>query len=647
MASGHREDLSFREKMGYYVDLFMSRSSTARLLILFALSFILISICAALFLFVSPELGGQKPDFGEAMWWSMIRVLDSGGLAADQDAMVRMVGFLATLSGILVVAMLISLMSTAVRDRIEDLRKGKSPVIDSNHTLILGFGDKIYPILRELREANKSRRKATIVILSSLDKQLVETMVNDKMGSMLNTRVVVRSGLPFSPKDLIKVGAGRARSIIILSSYLSVNNSVNDPDLNAIKAILALRRVPGALERNYAVVELEDSKRAALIAQLGGRGVELVSMRETLARIIVQTSLQSGLASVYREILDFGGSELYIKEFANLAGRPFSGVQELLKGGIALGIRRPSQGDFEVVINPDPATVLGLGDELIVLAEDEDTFKVDLEARKSGTEIMPPKRQQETLQPQRILIVGLRSDFDRILCDFDEYVPRGSEVIFMPGEHLDLDILSQHNFKNLSLKIIPGNPTDLDDVKAAVSNAFDSVLLLADNRLSMDESDARVVISLLLLRDIMNKFQPARRPKMTSEILNPNTKDLVTTDETTDFVASSEITSMILAQVSEQRDLNRIYMDLFSPSGSEIYLKSIERYLATDTLVAWSQIQKSAQNYKEIAIGCFRPGMAPLIHPADDVIMTFKAGDKLIVLADNGSETAIDTKAAA
>jgi hypothetical protein len=646
MTSKRHQESSFREKMGYYVDLFMSRSSATRFLGLFALSFVLISLCAALFVAVSPDSGESKLGFGEAMWWSMIRVLDSGGLAADKGGMVRVVAFLATLSGILVVAMLISLMSSAVRDRIEDLRKGKSPVIDSDHTLILGFGDKIYPILRELREANKSRRQATLVILSPCDKQQVEMMVNERMGSMLNTRVVVRSGSPFSPKDLLKVGAGRARSIIILSSDLGGRNTASDPDMNAIKTILALRRVPGALEKNYAVVELEDSKRAALIEQLGGGGVEVVSMRETLARIIVQTSLQGGLARVYREILDFDGSELYIKGFPDLVGRSFGTVQDVLKGAIALGIRRPGQNKFDVLINPDPTSILAAGDELILLAQDDDTFNVDLKGSKFFPDLKVPKREERAFKPQRVLIVGSRSDLDRILCDFDEYVPNGSEVVLMPGDSLSRIDISRFKFNNFSLSMMEGRPTDLDDVKAAMGEIFDCVLLLANDKLAMEESDAHVVISLLLMRDIIDNSQTANKPKMISEILNPNTKDLVATDESTDFVASSEITSMILAQVSEQRDLNQIYMDLFSPSGSEIYMKSIERYVVPDTVVAWPQIQKSAQKHREIAIGCYRPGLSPLIHPADDVMMTFRAGDKLIVLADNSSETVVEDLAA-
>lgn len=635
-----RKKPTFSEKVRYYIDLFMSSSSSSQFIGLFALSFILVTLCAILIVAVSPETSGLKDNLLEAMWWAMIRVIDTSGLANDQGALVRLVAVLATLSGIMVVALLISLVSSSVRDKIEDLRRGKSPVIDNDHTLILGFSDKIYPILRELREANRSRKYACIVILSPIDKQKVETLVAEQMGSMLNTRVVVREGSPFSIQALEKVGAGRARSIIILSADVDLTSKKTDPDMNAIKTLLALRRIPGALERNHAVVELQDEKRAAVIQQLGNGGVEIVSMRETLARIIVQTSRQSGLARVYRDLLDFDGSELYIKGFPELAGLEFSKVGNILKGAIALGIRRRAADGFDVLINPKSDSILTEADELIVLADDDNSFSITADAQTHFQALQIPSHDIPPPPKERILICGIRSDLDRLLDDFNEYVAPGSEILLMPGDTSAVKQLTKLKFPNMKLSIIEGNPTDLDDIKAVLKDDFNSILHVANDKLAIDETDAFVVISLLMMRDLIAKSGRTIKPKMISEILNPRTKDLVSADEMTDFVVSSEITSMILAQVSEQRDLNKVYMDLFSPSGSEIYMKSIERYLDTGSPVLWPQVQSIAQSFNEIAIGCYRNGSPPLIHPKADTPLVFKGGDKLIVLAENSSESA-------
>ena len=46
----------------------------------------------------------------------------------------------------------------------------------------------------------------------------------------------------------------------------------------------------------------------------------LVDKPETISRLIVQTSRQSGASAVYQELLDFDGEEIYMR--IDPAGRP-------------------------------------------------------------------------------------------------------------------------------------------------------------------------------------------------------------------------------------------------------------------------------------------------------------------------------------
>lgn len=47
-----------------------------------------------------------------------------------------------------------------------------------------------------------------------------------------------------------------------------------------------------------------------------------------------------------------------------------------------------------------------------------------------------------------------------------------------------------------------------------------------------------------------------------------------------DFVISNRLVSMIMAQISEQREMSEIYETLFSEEGSELYLKPPGLYFA-------------------------------------------------------------------
>lgn len=644
---------SLKDRIRYYVDLFMSWSPLARFFGLFLVSLSLVTAWAILAELAAPADAEFRGDFLESMWWALSRVADAGTFTGDKGTLIRLIAFAASLSGIMVVAVLIGLVSTAVADKIESLRQGKSPVIDSNHTLILGFSDKVFPILRELREANASRPHAAIVILSLRDKIEVEDAIRDRMGSMNTTRVVVRQGSPFAVHDLQKVGAGRARSIIVLSSDVSESD---DADMNAIKTLLALRRVPGALKNNHAVVELTDVDRIPVVERLGAGGVEVVAMRDTLARLMVQTSRQNGLAGVYRDLLSFDGSELYFKNFPELAGVAFADVQSVLRAAIPLGIRRPNAAPE---LNPPPGTTLRADDEILVLAEDDDAFSVDRSHPLPSSALQPsPSFRQAQRRPERILICGFRSDLARLVNDFDQYVAPGSELLLMPGPNHAEDfgrvaaaLPAAEALNNLTVRVIAGDPTSPPALKAVVAMNLDSILHLADDTLEPGEADARTVISLLMMRDFYLAAPAGKRPRMISEILDARTKELVSDDDATDFVVSSEITSMLMAQLSEQRELARVFADLFDPAGNELYLKSVERYIPTGEPVSWLSVHAAAQRYGEVALGCFRSGTAPLLNPNQAALLRFRPGDKLVVLAENDQENSIpqpvDSKRAA
>ncbi len=646
---------SFGDRLRYYVDLFMSWSPAARFIGLFGLSFALVALCAAFAMVFSPADAAQTGDFLEAMWWAMTRVADAGTMGDDSGLVVRTIAVCATLAGILVVALLIGLVSSTLGEKIEDLRKGKSPVIDSGHTLILGFGEKVYPILRELREANASLRSATVVILDTQDKTEIEEAIRARMDDMGTTRIVVRQGSPFSLHDLRKVGAGRARSIIVVASDDAADGA--HADMGAIKTLLALRRVPGALTRNHAVVELIESDRVSVLQKLGDGGVEVVSMRETLARLMVQTARQSGLAQVYKGLLSYEGSELYFRCFPELSGRQFGEVQLVLKDDLLerdadVGVRKVlPAGQGQVFLNPPLDMYLEAQDELLVLAEDDDSFRVDIsQPHRLEPSTWEPSSLTESKTAERVLVCGFRSDLARLLAEFDQYVAPGSEMVLMPGDsHVAAceNLLAARSRDNhLAVTLASGDATHPDHLRQALHLGFDAILLVADDTIDPQEADARTVISLLLLRDLVDVLG-LKAPRLISEILDPRTQELVTADSMTDFVVSSEITSMLLAQISERRELNAVFADLFDSDGNEIYMKHASRYAPLGTPVSWLAIQRMAAQYGEVAIGCFRPGVDPYLNPKQTLMLQLGESDRIVVIAPDDGEAVLTVKSLA
>ena len=78
-------------------------------------------------------------------------------------------------------------------------------VLESNHTIILGFGDRILEIIRELIEANESEDDAAIVILANDDKETMDNIIRDNISDFMTTRIITRSGVVTNINNLKKV----------------------------------------------------------------------------------------------------------------------------------------------------------------------------------------------------------------------------------------------------------------------------------------------------------------------------------------------------------------------------------------------------------------------------------------------------------
>ena len=74
----------------------------------------------------------------ESFWNAWTFVADPGTHADNTGLMPRLVSFLMTLGGMVIFAMVIGMITEDIGSFVDNLRRGKSRVIVSNHTLILG-----------------------------------------------------------------------------------------------------------------------------------------------------------------------------------------------------------------------------------------------------------------------------------------------------------------------------------------------------------------------------------------------------------------------------------------------------------------------------------------------------------------------------
>lgn len=637
------------DRLRYAFDNSMSRGAIALIgyLGIVSLGLIVLAALVVVVLGIRPAGEAEAPGFVEAVWLSLMRTLDSGTMGGDMGWGFRLSMLFVTLGGIFIVSALIGVINSGLEDKLTELRKGRSFVLEKDHTLILGWSPKIFTILSELVQANLNRTRPRVVILAEKDKVEMEDEIRDEVGPTGNTRIICRTGSPLNLNDLEIVNPHEARSIVILAP------ESDDPDSGVIKSILAITNNPNRRPGPYHIVAEISELRNLEVARMVGRDeAQLVVTGDLISRIIVQTSRQSGLSVVYTELLDFGGDEIYFTDEPRLAGRTFGEAILAFEDSCVMGLRFR---DGRIALNPPMDTRIEAEDRVIAISEDDDTVRLsdrvgswdgsrdDLARRLEIDEAAIHGAQPSSRRPERTLLLGWNERGATIINELDHYVAPGSELTLVAAiEGLAERVAADcEGLKNLALTCREADTTDRRVLDSLAIPTFDQVILLCySDTLDIQEADARTLITLLHLRDIEQKGGHDFR--IVSEMLDVRNRELAEVTQADDFIVSNKLTSLMLAQISENRELTAVFADLFDPDGSEIYLKPAGDYVELGRAVNFYTVAEAARRRGEVAIGYRVQAEAKdasraygvVVNPRKSEKVAFAQEDRIIVLSE-------------
>lgn len=642
----------------YQFDNLMSRSSLAPLLLL-----LVVVIVAVLFLAAIVYYSGAIPDatvyglqdsnnynFPELIYVTILRMLDPGVLAEDPISWPFLsIMLIATLAGLFMVSILIAIVNSSVIRKINDLRKGKSFVVEENHTVILGWSFQVFPIIEELIIANENQKNMSIVVLAPKDKVEMEDDIRIHVGDTKSTNVVCRTGNPIDIHDLEIINLHKARSIIVIAPESSV-----DPDSHVIKTILAITNNPNRPDDDHIyhiVAEIRDP-RNVIIAEIAGKEeVQLVIFDYLVSRITAQTCRQPGLSVVFTELLDFSGDEIYFENEPKLVGRTFIEAMFSYDTSSIIGIRKKSG---EVLMKPAFDTLIEEGDMVIAVSEDDDTvvmsniseFGILNEAiRKDPKDYKPI--------PESTLIIGWNRRAPLIINELDKYVAAGSKITILAENKDAEEQLAFHcsDLENQSVRFWYGDTTNRKILDQLMVEDYDHIIVLSIQGISSDIqlTDARTLNTLLHLRDIADK--KGHNFSIVSEMLDDRNRELAEITHTDDFIVSVKLDSLMLAQISENKELKDIFEDLFSAGPPSIYIMPAEYYVELNRAVNFYTVIESARQQNQIAIGykLKNPNQQTkeelilahgvVVNPKKTNNVFFSEGDKIIVLSDEDLST--------
>jgi voltage-gated potassium channel Kch len=628
--------ITWIERLQYQFDNYMAKGTIALIGGLGILSVIVIVLVALIVsIFKITPSGSEPVGFGEAAWLGLMRTLDAGTMGGDEGWGFRIAMFAVTLGGVFIISTLIGVLTSGVEGKLEELRKGRSKVIESDHTIILGWSPQVYTIISELTIANENQKNPCIVVLGDKDKVEMEDAIREYVDDTKNTRVVCRSGNPIDMNDLRIVSPQTSKSIIILSQ------EKENPDAEVIKTLLALINSPERRKEAYHIVaEIRDPQNVSVAKMVGQSEVEVIMVGNLISRIIAQTCRQSGLSVVYTELLDFGGDEIYIKEEPQLVGKTFGDSLSAYEDSSVMGIKPAS--DLPM-LNPPMDTVIKTGDAIIAISEDDDTLKLshftDVKIDSSAmVEFIPG-----VIPAEQNLVLGWNWRGETLISEMDNYMPTGSSIHVVSSyadDETSIKALSS-KLQNTTLTFFCGNTTDREVLDSLNIPEYEHIILLCySNHMDIQEADAVTLMSLLHLRDIAKKTQSTF--SITSEMLDVRNRELAEVTQADDFIISDKIISLMLSQVSENKYLNLLFEDIFDPEGSEIYLKPAIQYITPGKAVNFYTVLEEARKRGEVAIG-YRiksyskdasKSYGVVVNPKKSAMITFENEDKIIVIAE-------------
>ena len=625
--------ITWRDRLRYRFDATLARGTIGVIAWLGLITVLVVVLAGIVVWLVGLRTNGtDRTGLIEGAWVNLMHALDPGALGADVGWSWRIVALVVTIAGIFVLSILIGIISSGIESRLDELRKGRSLVVEHGHTLILGWSPKLHQVLAELEVANENQRDPVVVVLAERDKVEMEDEVRTRAGGDRRTRVICRSGSPSNPADLEIVRPEAAKSILVL-----LDDETGDPGV--VKTVLALLALDPRLERLHVTAEFGSEDSAEALARATDGRMAIVVSSDVIARVTAQVCRQSGLSAVFQELLDFDGDEIYFQDEPGLVGATFGASLTAYAESSVIGVRA---ADGAVTLSPPMDRVFATGDQVIAISSDDDTIRLD-----GPVERVPVDAHVErAVEPvcEHTLLIGWNGLADTILGELDRYVLPGSTVRALVDPTRLEDPLEVPELANTAVEVIECDTVDGRQLGEHVAaKAYDQVIILCYRTGDEAADDAHALLTLLQVRQATQaEGSPNAGVRLVTELLDVRDVDLARVANPDDFVVSERLTSLMLAQLAENNELRGVFSDLFDAEGVELVLVPATRYCAAGSEVAYGDVVAAARAHGHVAVGlrivsgAITDGIGGgtvLVNPPKARALAFGEGDQVLILA--------------
>jgi hypothetical protein len=598
---------TLRQKLSYKFERFINKGGTSifkSLLFFFLGGFVLIVGLRYVLMLIFPDLDYMN-NSGDHVWTIFLQMTDPGNMNQDNlsPTWLKITTILAGLLGVIILSMLIAFITSALDKLLYNFRKGRGSVLESEHTIILGWNDRVVDIIRELIIANESEKRAVVVILADANKEEMDDLITKRLPETKTTEIITTSGNPSNINELQRINILGAKSAIVMAkcSDNATENEKIESDVQAIKSIMAIKACQNNESNIPVVSEIFTEEKRSIIDYFDDENLIAIDTWTIMGKLMIQTSLTSGLQLVYNEMLSFDGCEVYFYQ-ADWDDIDFYNLAFHFHDGIPLGIYNKDG----LVLRPDKDIRLKKGDQILILAEDDSTINYNRTPQYTPQDLSLISKKLDQKE-KSTLILGWHDVGEIFISEANDYLLENSSFDIMYHEPSDIMLQKidklQNEFTNLRINVIHKNPMVLEDLKSTNPGNYDSLIILSQQNTSSssDKVDSDTLIILLLLRGLIQKEDGTN---IITQVLNSENQQLINQTNVDDFIISNRLITMVLAQISEEPNIKLLYDDLFSEDGSEIYVKPAFLYFDSfPQKITFADAMGIANKRDEICLG--------------------------------------------
>lgn len=609
------EKEKLRDRLKYRFDNRMARGTGEMIKILAVVS-IIVAVIAAIIICVF-EYGGE--DFSSSLWDTVSTIINAWMPYSDEGAVIYLVTTaVVAIFGVLFTSVLIGIISSAIEEKVDSLREGSSKVLEAGHTVLLGFTPGSYELINQL-VMSKVSDKFTLVVAGDITKSEMEDYINENVAIPKNVKIICRKADITDPAALSILSLHKSNTIVING----------DTDSKTVKSVLAVLRVlkPYGNKKEVTIIAKVSDDDYMLPETLRSlKNLTMIQSNEAIAKIMAHSCLQPGIAEAFTEMFNFEGSELYMSEIPELVGKSFAEILLSMDNATPIGFQKGT-GTFT---NPAPDMTLDNCDKVIYFSENKHSYKIVPAGigEISNTQLIP----LENDEPGKIVVIGFDETCDTMLSELPDTVESFSFAGCPASRQESIRSLIHGKNPNSVVTFEDINVLDNKELEKLVEGAAHVIILESDDCEDREAEDLNNMLTLLKLKD--TKLRTNATFNITAELFYESNRALVSSDDTADFVVSSNITAMMLAQLANNPELYSVFDELLSNEGNELYVKDASLFGLESRTVDALELRRIALKMGYVLTGVIT-WSAMSINPPLDQGFTFKAGDKLIVIGED------------